>query len=47
VDGGAATEEAAELIDDDGAGGTDRDRGEPDRGPLRAGPAGPAPEGSD
>ena len=45
--GGAAGEQASELIDNDGARGDDGYRGETDRRPLRAGPAGPAPQGSD
>jgi hypothetical protein len=45
--GRAAAEQTAELVDDDGARGDDGDRGEPGGGPLRAGPAGPAPQGSD
>jgi hypothetical protein len=47
VDGGTAAEQAAELVGDDGARGTDGDRGEPDRRSLGASPAGPAPERSD
>jgi hypothetical protein len=45
--GGATAEQAAELVDRDGAGAEDRDRGEPDRRPLGATPAGTAPKGSD
>jgi len=45
--GRAAAEQTAELVDDDGARGGDGDRGEPGGGPLRAGPTGPAPQGSD